>query len=649
MYILTVAPIVRGLPHDKLTYFSKEKPRQGGIITVPVRNREIPALILEAHDAHTSKSLIKSKEFALKKIGTVRERMLWSSAFIRAVQKISSYHASHFGETLISLIPKPILDAYLDHALPDPKHPKEHVSKTIPLPRAIQASTTTRLEYYQQLIRQSFARGESVFVCLPTTTDVERVTNMLSHGIEAYTYSCGSFLTKKKMIDLWRRVEKEPHAILVVGTTPYLSLPRQWSTIIIDEEHARSWKTISSPTIDLRIATEYIAQEIGAEIIMGAPILRPETHVRLKKGEMREFGRIFSRAHLDPQSTLSTHVINPREEEQRIREKTGNRTFVVLSEEAREILDKTTNTKEVSLLLTARTGLSPITRCGDCGTTICCTTCGNPLVIHLLSNKSRIFSCHGCGAMRSPEENLNERCPVCQSWRLEGMGIGTEGIQEEISSRFPERPCFIIDGEHISTPSAMKKILAKIYHAQESSQGPIVIATPMIVPHLESIDHTLVVSLDALCAIPDIRMSERIFALLLSLREKTSQTLLVQTRMDDTSTVTQALSGELNAFLETEITLRKQFLYPPFSTIIKVTVHAPQGKIIEEMTRLQEYLKEYAPIVPPTRTKGQNKEYRMHLLIKLPEKSWSPNHPLVEKLRALPKTHAVEINPDSLI
>ena len=51
--------------------------------------------------------------------------------------------------------------------------------------------------------------------------------------------------------------------------------------------------------------------------------------------------------------------------------------------------------------------------------------------------------------------------------------------------------------------------------------------------------------IDSLFAIPDIRMSERIFALVLALREKTTKTLIIQTRADDTTIFEQALAGDL--------------------------------------------------------------------------------------------------------
>ncbi|KKS87067.1 MAG: ABC-2 type transporter, partial [Microgenomates group bacterium GW2011_GWC1_43_11] len=54
-----------------------------------------------------------------------------------------------------------------------------------------------------------------------------------------------------------------------------------------------------------------------------------------------------------------------------------------------------------------------------------------------------------------------------------------------------------------------KKIITQF----EKSAGGVLVATPMAIPLLDSVEHTVIISIDSLFAIPDIRMSERIFAI----------------------------------------------------------------------------------------------------------------------------------------
>lgn len=143
-------------------------------------------------------------------------------------------------------------------------------------------------------------------------------------------------------------------------------------------------------------------------------------------------------------------------------------------------------------------------------------------------------------------------------------------------------------------------------------------------------------------------MSERIFALVLALREKTSGTLLIQTRADDTTIFEQALAGDLLKFTENELEIRKAFSYPPYGTIIKITLRDKRAEVQQEMERLKTFLESYAPIVPGTIAKEPKNIFRMHMILKLAESNW-PNNELLGKLRALPMQFTIEVNPDHLL
>ena len=516
---------------------------------------------------------------------------------------------------------------------------------------ATQGSTHQRIEAYRQLIRESFARHESVYICLPTEDDVERVAKELGRGIEDYTFLFHSNVSSKRILERWQKASEEKHAILVVGTTQYLGIPRFFHTIILDEEHARTWKTMARPLIDLRVFAEAYARASKSTIIFGAPILRPETIERVRTKEVTEFGRIS--AHTEA-PTESATLIDPRKEEKEIRENTGRREFILFSNPVRELLEKISTSHGHILLLTSRKGLAPITSCGDCGTLVRCPECEAPLVIHkktLDKKESQIFICHACGFMRTPEDNVHETCPQCGGWKLQGVGIGIDRVEAEVSALFPDLPRFVLNGDRAKTRPQAKKIITEF----KKSERGILIATPMAIPLLDEIENTVVISLDSLFAIPDIRMSERIFALILALREKTIKKLLVQTRADDTILFEQALRGDLTAFTENELALRKAFSYPPYGTIMKITLRAPQENIADEMEHLKTFLAEYAPIVTgviarePMRTGNNSKKlFRMHMILKLSEGMWV-NTTLLAKLRALPAQFTVEVNPDHLL
>lgn len=649
MQIITVAPIVRGALQGALTYFSKDPIAVGSVVIAPVRTREVPAIVLECREASEEKSALKSSDYTIRKITKTKPRKVWLPEFLRAAEETANFSAQKLGETILALTPKAVLDAHLEGSIKSPDKLSVYAQGTNQLIRnrfeilAIQSETRARMEAYQRLVRESFAKEESIFICVPTEDDVERISKELGRGIEDYTFSFHSRATNKRVLEQWQKVSEEKHALLVVGTAQYLGVPHYFRTIILDEEHSHAWKTMVRPLIDLREFVERYARECGSTFIIGAPILRAETHGRIASGTIGEFSRIA----LHARNELQTILIDPRVEEKSVRENTGKRGLILISSKLKELLHEALEKKEHTVLLSARKGLAPITSCGDCGALIRCPECDTPLVVHKKETPAggtQIFVCHGCGYMRVPENNVNETCPVCHGWRLQALGIGTDLIDKELAELFPEAQRFVLDGDKAKTRTQAKKIIAQF----EKSPGGILIATPMAIPLLGRVDNTAVISIDSLFAIPDIRMSERIFALVLALREKTTQTLLVQTRADDRTLLEQALEGNLVDFTENELSLRKAFSYPPYGTIIKITVRGKRTEVTTEMENLKNFFERYIPIIPGTMAREPKNIYRMHMILKLSEKDW-PKDDLLAKLRALPMQFTIEINPDHLL
>lgn len=645
MQIITVAPIVRGALQSTLTYFSKEPLAIGMVIIAPVRTREIPAIVLESREASEAKTALKSSDYAIRKITRSKPRHIWLPAFLKAVEETANLSAQKLGETLLALTPKTILDAHLENLLDEPQIIETKNNFKL---LAIQETTQMRLEAYQRFVRESFVRHESIFICVPTEEDVLRVSHELERGIENYTFAFHRGLTKKRILEKWENALAEKHAILVVGTTQYLSLPRYFDTIILEEEHSHAWKMFARPLIDLRVFIEKYAKASMSTLIIGAPILRAETYKRVTDGAICEFVRIAPHARQEVTMGARTLLVDPRKEEKIIRENTGKREMILASKELNELLWNAIKRNEKVLLLSARKGLAPVTTCGDCGTLVRCPECDTPLVIHKKESSknqtTQVFICHGCGFTRVPENNVNETCPNCGGWKLQGVGIGIDRINDEITALFPETPRFILDGDRAKTRTQAKKIIEQF----QKSVGGILIATPMAIPLINTIDNTAIISIDSLFAIPDIRMSERIFALILALREKTTNTLLIQTRADDTSIFEQALAGDLLQFTEDELAIRKAFFYPPYGTIIKITLRGKRDQVASEMERLKNFLEKYAPIVPGTMAREPKNIFRMHMILKLAEDNW-PNSELIAKLRALPMQFTIEVNPDHLL
>ena len=84
--------------------------------------------------------------------------------------------------------------------------------------------------------------------------------------------------------------------------------------------------------------------------------------------------------------------------------------------------------EQVILFLNKR-GYSTTINCSECGKTFTCPNCDITLTYH---KSSGMLRCHYCGYA----ESKPELCPNCKKDTLEGLGSGTEQVEEEINKLF---------------------------------------------------------------------------------------------------------------------------------------------------------------------------------------------------------------------
>jgi primosomal protein N' len=179
--------------------------------------------------------------------------------------------------------------------------------------------------------------------------------------------------------------------------------------------------------------------------------------------------------------------------------------------------------------------------------------------------------------------------------------------------------------------------------------GSVLIGTEMALSHLGgSMDHVAVASLDSLFALPDFRIQEKVMYLLVRLRAIASRTFLVQTRRPEEKAFEFGLKGNLSDFYRNTLADRKQFAYPPFSVLVKITLEGKKDQIAEGMANIQKQVAPYEIDIFPAFTATVRGKSVIHGLIKVEAGRW-PDAELVRKLRELPIGASVKVNPESLL
>jgi len=627
MKIVSVIPISKGVWRDSLSYFTAQEVAIGSLVSIPIKNKNIDGLVIAEKAAKDLKTQIKKTDFGWRKINRVKKANYFSAEFIEAANLTAEYYAVHPGQVIKSLVPQVILDKLPDVKLPNWQDPREKITAEI---LAVQEPDEERLSFYKSLIRESFAKKQSVFLCLPTLPDILRVVPLISKGIEQYVITLHGGLAKNQLLNLWKKVLGISHPVLIIATPLFLSLPRaDITTLILEKENSSAYKNFSRPYVDWRFFAEKLAEQKKIRLILSDIALRSETIYRLGRGELAPAGAIKYRVYSDIKQLLWPLVKKDKKDTSDILSSLGER---LLSQ-----IENASDNNERFFILAGQRGLTPVTICNDCGLVMSCDVCHSALAIH----RAPIFLCHKCGQI----VEIEDKCPNCGGNRLALLGLGTEKIEQEIKKSSPQINVFRLDSDSAKTATKAKEIISRFY----ASPGSVLIGTEMALNYLgEKIENIALVGLDHLFTKPDYRLGEKLFSELLRLRLLASKRLFIQTRNPKEKVFAYVLSGNLLDFYRDEIEERRELGYPPFKVLIKISREGKKEEIKKDLAQLEKALTEWQPINYPSFTKSIKGLSILNLLIKLPTASW-PNKKLLAILKSLPPTFIIRVDPESVL
>jgi len=151
------------------------------------------------------------------------------------------------------------------------------------------------------------------------------------------------------------------------------------------------------------------------------------------------------------------------------------------------------------------------------------------------------------------------------------MGIGTERLEQEIRSLFPEREVGRMDRDTTSRRRSHQQILKGL----ESGKIDILVGTQMIVKghDFPNVTFVGVVSADTSLHFPDFRSSERTFQLLTQVAGRAGRgeffgEVVIQTFNPDHYSIQKARDHDFVGFYQEESGFRRALDYPPFSRLI---------------------------------------------------------------------------------
>jgi primosomal protein N' (replication factor Y) len=409
-------------------------------------------------------------------------------------------------------------------------------------------------------------------------------------------------------------------------------------TIIIEDESNMSYETLKKPYISSsKFITEY-AEQSGLKLILGSTVLSSSLHLALEQGNALELAPQATKAR----STVPMHIIDTRVKkldpeataEQKQKFEQDKKPFTAISDELHEVIKDATKSSKKLFILAPRRGLAPLTVCRDCKTPVLCTSCDTPITLRKTKSGEREFLCYKCGE----SQDSDTTCTYCNSWRLDTLGIGIEMLEAELTKHYKDVPIHKVDKQTTKTDKQVQDAIKAF-----NTDGGILLGSQLALPHLHSIELSAIASLDAMLSVPNFKIDERVFALILQVKDITKDALYIQSRMPERSALTRAKEGDIATFMREELALRKALKYPPYTVMVKITRIASKRQIIEDFQAIMPSLEPYGPRVFKQFYQITPSKFALHALLRIPKREY-PQPKLTDILKNIQPLFEVRVD-----
>jgi primosomal protein N' (replication factor Y) (superfamily II helicase) len=276
---------------------------------------------------------------------------------------------------------------------------------------------------------------------------------------------------------------------------------------------------------------------------------------------------------------------------------------------------------EQVILFQNRRGYAPLLECMTCGHVPQCPNCDVSLTFHKFKNQLR---CHYCGYSIAKPTN----CHQCSSVDLQTKGFGTEQIELELATLFPNKRVLRMDQDTTRGKFGYDKIIDRF----QNREVDILVGTQMLAKGLDFDNVSLVgiLNADNMLFFPDFRAFERSFQMMTQVSGRAGRAnkmgkVIIQTYNPNHNTIQQVTRNDYKAMYKEQVYERQLFMYPPYTKLIKITLrHKEYEKVKDSAQWLFQVLKQNLNMSilgpeEPAISKIRN-EYIRTILIKIPEK-----------------------------
>jgi primosomal protein N' (replication factor Y) len=192
---------------------------------------------------------------------------------------------------------------------------------------------------------------------------------------------------------------------------------------------------------------------------------------------------------------------------------------------------------------------------------------------------SNVLKCHYCGY----EQDIPKVCPNCESSHIRFMGTGTEKVEEEIARVVPNARVTRLDGDTATSERALRSIVSSF----ERGESDILVGTQIVTKGFDfgGVTTVGILNADNLLSQPNFRASERAYQQIMQVagragRRNKRGRVIIQTSQPQHPVIRYVASGDYHAMARSELMEREAFGYPPYSHLVRLTLHCNNYELL---------------------------------------------------------------------
>lgn len=590
-------------------------PLSGLIVQVPVRNRIIPALVIDEHATKPHNIAFELKNIHgleplpadeyyhafLNKLGEYY--IIESLHFIKRIHQFlinpSSAEASSFAtlSPRLQSADKTETDSIANNITLTNEQQKvcdfimPHIGQPQYLPTVLHGVTGSgKTEIYKHLFLEALNKNKTSVLLLPEVTLAIAFENRLKQELpNAPIYGFHSGKTPKEKKAVWANLNNKTPMILIGVHLPIVLPIPNLGLIVVDEEHDIGYQEKKHPKINSKEAAIMRAQIAGVPILLGSatPSIQTLYNVKTKKWTFFQLKKRFS-------ANLPTlHVVSLTENK--------NRKQFWISKELESAIKDRLEKQEQTIIFINRRGFSFFVQCKNCTFIFSCTNCSVSLTLHedapsfakSSGGHSRLV-CHYCGNTHT----LPPACPSCKGAADDFLkkGIGTQKVVTILQKMFPQANIARADLD----TTTKKKVWQQTITDMMDNKIHILVGTQTITKgfHFPHVTLVGVLWADLHLGFPVYNAAETALQQLIQVsgragRNHEQSCVIIQTLAD------HELFKHLNeidylGFYQSEMQTRTELNYPPANRLAELELkHINEKKLEQETNHLIDHLYAY--------------------------------------------------------